>query len=119
MMKLTSAIKLHDNSSPWRISALLSAAMETSTLPSRLRNGRTNLGDMSMMLNLLKNRNISSTDFSMLDPDGSIRGESTNLSWTSKNKHVFATIDVLRSAKVPVNDEEQTNDSSRDKVYER
>jgi len=118
MMKLTSAIKLYDNSSPWRISALLSAAMETSTLPSRLRNGRTNLGDMSMMLNLLKNRNISSTDFSMLDPDGSMLGEPTNLSWTSKNKHVFATIDVLRSNKEPVVDE-QTNGNSRDKVHER
>lgn len=117
MMKLLS-IKLYDNSSPWRISTLLSAAMETSTLPSRLRNGRTNLGDMSLMLNLLKNRNISSTDFSMLDSDGSMLGEATNLSWTSKNKHVFATIDVLRNAKEPV-DDEQTNTDSRDKVHER
>lgn len=62
----------HVNSSfEWETSALLSMALETATLPSRLRTeayGRASLGDMSALLNTNGDQRISQLQCHVVDP---------------------------------------------------
>ena len=56
-----------DLSSPWHTSALLATALETATLPSRLRNvaNRDSLGTMSELLNSMGKQSIASLHMSI------------------------------------------------------
>ncbi len=61
-----------DRNSQWQISAVLSAALETMTLPSRLRAGegkRGFLDDLEAALNVNGNQRIAQLQCSVLDPD--------------------------------------------------
>ena len=60
-----------DRQSPWQRSALLATAVESATLPSRLRDnaGRTGrLGDLNAFLNIEGKRNIAQLQFSATNP---------------------------------------------------
>lgn len=48
-----------DTHSPWHISGLLSTALESMTLPSRLKNGRETLDQLASALNVNGNQNIA------------------------------------------------------------
>lgn len=65
-----------DRDSQWHNSALLSAAVETMTLPSRLRPGSSKrgfLGDLENALNVNGNQRIAQLQYKVFDPDTEVQ----------------------------------------------
>ena len=87
-----------DHDSQWQISALLSAALETMTLPSRLKPGdskRGFLSDMEAALNVNGNQRIAQLQFGVLEPDtepaikAQIRGVGDHRAPSSTNRSML------------------------------
>ena len=107
--------------SQWHQSALLSAAMETVTLQTRVKDpfSRSKFAELSTVLNESVGRNIASLSMELTDDDdnnpedlphgkammaGGVTGASRNtvdLSWDGWNRHVFASIGVSRGPVQP------------------
>lgn len=125
-----------DFTSAWHCSALLSAAIETSTLPTRLHHhhgGRGRIGrldDLAAFLNVNGGQNIATLAMSVGDGGDAVRPKSgahteVNCSWgggdgkswrrdTKKEDHVFAETHVLRGFEEQLDGEEKANDGPGD-----
>ncbi|KAI5788956.1 tubulin domain-containing protein [Peziza echinospora] len=93
-----------DRSSLWHNSALISTAIETLTLQTRLKDrDMTKMAELSVFLNTNGSRNIASLGMSAFgDPEqddlpaNKKVSDSMNLSWRGAEKHVFANMEVSR-----------------------
>ena len=97
---------LFDRDSQWHSSALLSVALESVTLPTRLRRGvrkRWFLDDLEAALNVNGNQRIAQLQCSILDPEDAPLVSATSYGSTddrapSSNKNSLDKEDGLRSA---------------------
>lgn len=113
-----------DNTSKWHTSGLLSVALETCTLPTRIRDNNSTgrlgrLGDISTLLNVSGNQKIANLTMSVdrteekIPPVSPVAGPSRDsasrieLSWDSggagirgkkidRDGHLFAEVEVMR-----------------------
>ncbi|KAF3913264.1 hypothetical protein AA313_de0209716 [Arthrobotrys entomopaga] len=107
-LRLPSYVIGYDPMSPWRTSALIASALETSLLQSRLRAVGSQLKTMtevSALLNANGNQQISTLELNCLNKNvGEIKeAESKDffpdpvvLSWGGEDKHLFAAHEMLR-----------------------
>jgi hypothetical protein len=58
-----------DLTSPWNVGALQSVALDTITLPSRLRAGRSTLQQLEEIINSTGQRRLAKLELSVADPD--------------------------------------------------
>lgn len=72
-----------DTHSPWHISGLLSTAVESMTLPSRLKNGRESLDQLASALNVNGNQNIAKLQMS-IDQKAELNGHGDRLGRSEK-----------------------------------
>ena len=97
---------LFDRNSQWHSSALLSVALESITLPARLRQGvqkRWHINDLEAALNVNGNQRIAQLQCSMIDPEEAppettITHESTDARTPSANNRILFERDGVRLA---------------------
>ncbi|KAF3926925.1 hypothetical protein ABW20_dc0106342 [Dactylellina cionopaga] len=108
-LQIPSYVKGYDPTSSWRTSALIATALETSILPSRLRDAGSqfkSLTEISMQLNASGNQQISTLHLNSLSEKTITKSkdsdpvdffsEPINFSWGGAEKHIFAAHEVFR-----------------------
>jgi hypothetical protein len=82
-VKLPSYLSL-DSTSSWHISAMQSIAMESMTIPSRLRSSRGTLQDLEETVNSTGKRRVAKLEMSVADPDVLSEKSSTRIDGAKK-----------------------------------